>query len=98
MTTLESDIEGAFVTYAESLDCHAMKLRIDGMNGWPDRTVICPCGRIMFIEFKRPGGKVRPMQRVWAKILRNCGFLVITPNVIGEAESKLDQLLGGHYG
>jgi hypothetical protein len=91
---LESEIEGAFVKYAQARGCYALKLRLDGRNGWPDRTVIGPEGLVMFVEFKRPGSKLRPMQRVWVKVLESQGFVVIRPTRIGEAEAKLDELLG----
>lgn len=93
ISTLEAEIENAFVKYAESRGCYALKLRLDGRNGWPDRTVVGPEGLIMFVEFKRPGGKIRPMQRVWEKVLKSCGFIVLKPTSIGEAEAKLDELL-----
>lgn len=40
----ESAIEKAFVQFAESVGCQALKLRLDGQNGWPDRTVVTPRG------------------------------------------------------
>lgn len=33
-----------------------------GFRGWPDRLFILPSGRVVWIEFKRPGGKLTPLQ------------------------------------
>ncbi|QEF98174.1 VRR-NUC domain protein [Stieleria maiorica] len=90
--TLEADIESAFVAYADRKGCLALKLRIDGANGFPDRTVITPRG-IFFAEFKKPGGKLRPAQKRIAEELRRLGFQVITPTEIGQAEKALDEFL-----
>lgn len=91
--TTEADIENAFVAYASSRGCEALKLRIDGQNGWPDRTVISP-GGVLFMEFKRPEGKLRPMQKVWRKMLREMGHEVWTPRSVEEAKTILDRFLG----
>ena len=56
-------IEKAFVEYLrENYALEAFKLRIDGVDGFPDRSVIVG-GRIFLIEFKSPNEKLRPQQR-----------------------------------
>lgn len=92
MTGIESTVESAFVAYAESIGCKALKLRIDGQNGWPDRTVVTPRGTL-FAEFKTEAGKLRPMQRVWKKVLEDLGYIYIIPRQIGDAEKELDRFL-----
>ena len=32
-------------------------------TGWPDRECILPNGRHFYVEFKRPGGEMSPVQR-----------------------------------
>ena len=73
--TLESDIERKFVKWCLTQGYECLKLRIDGENGFPDRTVITPNG-IYFIELKRPGGKLRARQRVWIDKLTKLGCKV----------------------
>lgn len=68
----ESDIERKLVQYCRDKGWECLKLRIDGENGFPDRTVITSNG-IYFIELKRPGGKLRARQRVWINKLTNLG-------------------------
>ncbi|MBI1620091.1 VRR-NUC domain-containing protein [Aquamicrobium sp. cd-1] len=48
------------------------KLRIDGRNGSPDRWFLRN-GVWLVIEFKRPGGKLRPQQVLRIKELRENG-------------------------
>lgn len=71
-TMLESDIEKELVKWCLTQGYECLKLRIDGENGFPDRTVITPKG-IYFIELKRPGGKLRARQRVWLARLEKLG-------------------------
>jgi len=91
---LEAEVEIAFVKFAESKGCQALKLRIDGKNGWPDRTVITPQG-VFFVEFKSAKGRLRPMQRFYKSLLESLGFVVLTPKLIGEAENFLKEFISG---
>lgn len=91
---LEVDIEDAFVTFAEKLGCQAKKLRIDGENGFPDRSVLCPNGMVFFIEFKTVTGDLRPGQIDWHRKLSALGFIVLVVRNAGEAERFLEELLG----
>lgn len=91
----EADIEKAFVAYAESIGCYALKLRIDGKNGFPDRTVLTPRG-MFFIEFKAPGGKLRPAQEEWIERLRKLGFYVAVIDSVAMAEQTLNTVLKGN--
>lgn len=38
-------------------------LKLQGTTGWPDRLAILPNGVHFFVEFKRPGGALSPIQR-----------------------------------
>lgn len=48
--------------------------KMTGYRGIPDRLVLLPNGRAIFIELKRPGGKVRSTQEKAHKVLRQLGF------------------------
>jgi hypothetical protein len=54
----------------------AMKLSIDGQNGWPDRMFLIPGGRPLFIEFKKPGEEPEPLQKKRHRYLRKQGYHV----------------------
>ena len=46
------------------------------VKGNPDRIVVFPRGRIYFVELKRPGGSLSPMQKLWHQRLREMGHEV----------------------
>lgn len=47
-----------------------------GYTGVPDRIVLLPGGRIVFVELKAPGKKERPRQRYVQSVLKGLGFMV----------------------
>tara|TARA_R110000851_G_scaffold134448_2_gene269744 strand:+ start:165 stop:446 length:282 start_codon:yes stop_codon:yes gene_type:complete len=59
---LEKDIENKVVKWAEKNGFIVLKLNNPWSRGWPDRLFISPMGNHVYIEFKRPGGKVRKLQ------------------------------------
>lgn len=88
----EADIENAFVKYAESKGCLALKLAITGRRGFPDRTVFCPNGRVLFIEFKKPGGKSTRGQDAMMCQLREFGFAALIIDSLEDAVDELDDM------
>lgn len=72
----EEKIEKRFVKKAEGLGLLAYKFEVHGKKGAPDRMVLLPNGKIVFIEFKRPdGGVVSHHQYEFIEELRNLGFV-----------------------
>lgn len=91
MTELEAKEERRFVHHCKSLELEALKLRIDGQDGFPDRSVFHD-GRTIFFEFKRARtGKLRPQQRRWKKRLEQLGFEVIVPTSFEQARDELER-------
>lgn len=90
----EADIEDEVVAYAVSSGCFALKLRVDGQNGFPDRTILFG-GRAMFIEFKTPEGSLRPMQKVWLSRLGYAGFEAAVVSSAEEGKRAIDKFLTG---
>jgi len=90
----EAYVEKQFVRYAQEKKCLALKLRIDGQKGFPDRTVICPNGEILFIEFKRdPSEKLSRTQVMWMAHLQDRGQKYCVAYDILTAQFALDHLL-----
>ena len=58
---LQKDTEADVSAYAESKGCLHIHLNIIGRRGWPDHLYIYH-GRVMFIEYKRPGEKPGKLQ------------------------------------
>lgn len=89
----EEDVEKAFCKYANSLGCKALKLIFLNKKGFPDRTVLCPGGRVFFIEFKREGKKPSAAQALVCKMLESFGFEYYVCDLKGQAESRLCNFL-----
>jgi hypothetical protein len=63
-----------------------------GETGWPDR-VFLYCGQAVFIEFKAPGKRARPLQEHRIKQLQDCGFKVGVYDDIDDAIGFLEASL-----
>lgn len=75
MTELERDIERKLKTMVERHGGLCLKWVCPGWAGVPDRIVLLPGGRVIFVELKRPkGGQFSPLQIWWANKLRQLGF------------------------
>lgn len=71
---LERDVEGHFRRIVKEAGGEFLKFVSPGHNGVPDRIVLMPGGRIIFVEFKRPGEKPRLLQQKWGEKLLRMGF------------------------
>lgn len=79
MTTLEKDIEQKLRRLVESRGGWCLKWVCPGWGGVPDRIILLPGARIIFVETKRPrGGKVSKLQEKWREWLTEMGFAVWT--------------------
>lgn len=62
-----------------------LKLNILGRKGFPDRMVLGRPAKILFMEFKQPGEKARPLQKYVHTLLRSLGFRVEVHDNVTEA-------------
>ena len=75
MTQLERDIERALVGMVKRHGGLCLKWVCPGFAGVPDRIVLLPHGRVVFVEVKRPrGGRLSELQKWWAGKLNKLGF------------------------
>ena len=75
MTPLEKDIERALAEKVKRRGGDCLKGGGPGWAGIPDRIVLLPGARVIFVELKRPkGGRLSPLQKIWAKKLIDLGF------------------------
>lgn len=75
MTILEREIETKLRLMVTRAGGKCLKWVCPGWSGVPDRIVLLPGGRLVFVELKRPkGGKTAALQRWWAKELQALGF------------------------
>ena len=76
MIELEKDIERKLVETVKRHGGLCLKWVCPGWAGVPDRIVILPGGRVVFVELKRPkGGRLSGLQKWWAEKLTELGFL-----------------------
>ena len=91
---LEKHIERKFCYWIKSQDHLCLKLRVDGQDGFPDRTVITKDERVFFVEFKRTQkDKLRPQQRKWKRLLESLGFTVLVTHSLEDAKGTFGQWL-----
>ena len=94
---LESDIERKVCELAATkLGIINIKLTSSGSTGYPDRIFWVPGGKPVMIEFKRPGGIVRPKQVYIHKLLRARGYQVEVCDNVEDAMSILETALKGN--
>lgn len=73
----EAAIERHFVSFARSTGAKTRKLNGAGQRDWPDQLVLKPgAKRPLLLEFKRPGGGLRPGQAYFFAQLARIGFRV----------------------
>lgn len=65
----ERTIEKRFTDEVAKHGGKALKFVSPGHNGVPDRIVLLPDGRTVYVELKAPGKPLRPLQAKWAKTL-----------------------------
>ena len=90
---LESVIERAFVKAIYKVGGEAYKLNSLSINGLPDRLVLLPGGRALFVELKAPGEKMRPLQQKRAKQLQEMGFVVLCIDRLEQIPSAVESML-----
>ncbi|PYI57038.1 VRR-NUC domain-containing protein [Paenibacillus flagellatus] len=69
----ESKLERRLVREVERIGGLAPKWVSPGNRGVPDRLVILPGGRTIYVEMKAPGKPLEPLQVKWAQKLRKLG-------------------------
>ena len=82
----EASIQKSVITYARKKGCICIKLGGAGRfgsSGWPDYLILRD-GLAIFIEFKKPGGRVTPLQAKKIEELCEAGF---TATMCDEVES-----------
>lgn len=72
---LEKEIEKKLVNLVRKQGGLCLKWVCPGWSGVPDRIVLLPGARVVFVEVKRPkGGRLSELQKFWRKRLNSLGF------------------------
>lgn len=69
----------------------AYKFVSPGNAGVPDRLILLPGGRVVFVELKAPGRKPTAIQELQHKHIKDLGFEVFTL----DRKSKVDDFIRG---
>ncbi len=80
----EKQIEKKLVDGVKAIGGVAMKFVSPGRDGVSDRIVLMPGGRIWFVELKKPGGKLSPLQERFGLMVNAMGFQY---RVLGSVEA-----------
>lgn len=91
---LESKIENKLKREVKRIGGWPLKFTSPGTNGVPDRILLMPGGKAIFVECKAPGEKPRKLQQERIKKLRSLGFKVEIVDSY-KAIRKLIQEIGG---
>ena len=89
----ERDIQGKVVGYARGRGVICRKLSFG--EGWPDYMLLYK-GKVIFIEFKGAGGRLRPLQEYMGNLLRKEGFEVLLIDSVVEGKVEVDALVGNN--
>lgn len=69
----EKQIENYLKRKFEDIGAIVLKFTSPGQAGVPDRIIILPNGSTIFVEVKKKGGKVAPLQKYWNQKINNQG-------------------------
>jgi hypothetical protein len=88
----ERDVEQYLRDKVKAAEGRAYKFVSPGNTGVPDRLVLLPGGKAVFVELKAPGKEPTKMQLLQHRRIRSLGFTVL---VIDNKE-KVDEFMNQH--
>lgn len=89
----ENVIESEFVKAVKKAGGIAYKLTSQTANGLPDRLVLFPDSKTIFVELKAPKKMLRPLQRKRRYQLMKLGFPVLCINELQQIQPCIDAIL-----
>lgn len=87
---LERDLEKYFTAQCKKLGLLTLKLHVRFARGWPDRIVPVKNGKVLWVELKRPGGKLSALQAKLHADLAKIGHEVY----VLDSKEGIDRVLG----
>lgn len=89
----EHIVENEFVQAVRKAGGVAYKLTSQTANGLPDRLVLFPPAKTVFVELKAPGKMLRPLQIKRKRQLNALGFPVLCIDRISQIRLCIDAIL-----
>lgn len=72
----------------------ALKFISPGQNGVPDRIVLLPGGRVVFVETKAPGKRLRKLQDYVCGLITRLGFTVLRIDTKEKVDEFVREVIG----
>ncbi len=89
---LETQLETKIKKYCDEKNFLCWKLSSPSTRGVPDRIVLAPNGRILFLELKAPRKKATDMQEYRLKQLQDRGFDAVCTDNFALAKELIDEM------
>ncbi len=89
---LEKEVESALTKAIRKLGGLCWKFTSPGVVGVPDRLCLLHNGKIAFVEVKRPGEVLRPIQAKRKRQLEKLGFKVFVLDKKEDVEVVIDAI------
>lgn len=93
---LEKQVEQTLTSAVKARGGLALKFVSPGVSGVPDRIVLMPGGRLIFVELKAPGKHMRPLQEYRKRQLESLGFHVYCIDRPDQIPAFLEEVI--HHG
>lgn len=97
---LEKEVERKLKDPIKQMGGLCLKFVCPGFTGVPDRIILLPGGRLVFVETKQKGKKERPRQTYVHNLLRRLGFTVYStvdsPVKVAAVVEDCRRLVYGH--
>jgi len=90
----ESTLERRLVREVKRIGGRAPKWVSPGNRGVPDRIILLPGGRTVFVEMKAPGKPLDPLQEKWVRTLRKLGHEVYKIDSDEDIDRFIDEVRG----
>lgn len=88
----EKLVERKLVEGAKAKGGMCIKLLCDNLSGLPDRLLLLPPSKMMFVELKTTGKKPRPIQVLMHERLRKLGFRVDVIDTVQGVNNLLNEI------
>ena len=88
----ERDVESYLVDELKKVGYPCLKFVPDGKVGMPDRVVLLPDGRVLWVELKTDNGRLEEIQKVQHKKLRDFGHRVVVIWNRDEADKLIEEI------
>lgn len=89
----EHIVENEYVQAARKAGGAAYKLTSQTANGLPDRLVLFPSAKAVFVELKAPGKMLRPLQIKRKRQLNALGFPVLCIDRVSQIRPCIDAII-----